>query len=98
MPIINNTQKNLGYRDVAYNIKRKRFVTTTPGDNYSDLDIEFDGGVGGYEFTGGFSDRLSRSSADIVTQTISRIFQQEKTTMALKVCLVESIYQTESRI
>ena len=48
----NSVQKNLGYRDVIYNIKQKQFYTFSEGDNYVELDIDASG-VG----SGGTADR-----------------------------------------
>ena len=50
----NSVQKNLGYRDVIYNIKQKQFYTFSEGDNYIELDIDASG-VG----SGGTADRPS---------------------------------------
>ena len=36
--MVNSVQKKLGYRDVIYNVKTKKFVTGAPGDNYRELD------------------------------------------------------------
>ena len=48
----NSVQKNIGYRDVIYNIKQKQFYTFAEGDNYVELDIDASG-VG----SGGTADR-----------------------------------------
>ena len=51
--MVNSVQKNLGYRDVIYNIKTNDFFTVKPGDNYEKLAI-----AAGVE-SGGTGDRPS---------------------------------------
>ena len=50
--MINSVQKNLGYRNIVYNIRTSKFYTLLPGDNYDELDIQA-GGVG----SGGTAER-----------------------------------------
>lgn len=54
--MINSVQKNLGYRDIIYNVRTDKFYTFKEGDNYEELDIVTGGG--GVEVpSGGTGDR-----------------------------------------
>ena len=44
--MINNVQRQRGYREVLFNVKTKKFYQNRPGDNYKQLDINL-GGSGG---------------------------------------------------
>ncbi len=39
--MLNTVQKNLGYRELVYNVKTDEFFMKTPGDNYAVVDIAF---------------------------------------------------------
>jgi hypothetical protein len=45
--MLNNNKKELGYRDVIYNIKFNQFFTLDLGDQYKPLPISLTGGGGG---------------------------------------------------
>ena len=45
--MVNKVQQNLGYREILFNVKTNKFVTTEPGDNYLVLDITSSEGEGG---------------------------------------------------
>ena len=42
--MLNNVQKKLGYREVVYNARSKKFYTFVEGDNYEDLNVNLDNG------------------------------------------------------
>ena len=42
----NSVQKNLGYRNIIYNVRTEKFYTFSEGDNYEELDIALGGGEG----------------------------------------------------
>ena len=49
--MLNNVQKKLGYREVVYNARSKKFYTFVEGDNYEDLNVNLDNGEGDGEDT-----------------------------------------------
>ena len=53
--MVNSVQKNLGYRDIIYNVKTDEFFTVKPGDNYEKLDIL----LMGSKYSGGTNDKPS---------------------------------------
>ena len=45
----NSVQKNLGYRNIIYNVRTEKFYTFMEGDNYEELDITLGSGEEGEE-------------------------------------------------
>lgn len=64
---ITRNSHRLGYREVIFNDRDKNFYTDAPGDQFEKLSVQpansetvnqsIEAAKGGYEFTGGFSDR-----------------------------------------
>lgn len=62
---VTRTAHKLGFREVVYNVKSDKFFTDSAGDQFTEIRVNnpvIDTAKGGYEFTGGFSDRLNGQS------------------------------------
>lgn len=43
--MLTNAQRKLGYKEIVYNFKTQKFYTFKEGDNYEDLNVNFDSDV-----------------------------------------------------